>query len=251
MSASSVSRHGNTTDGRLRLPPQLSPSLIEPGDHEYPRVSGTYTRRAHPAVVLFPESSDEVALVLAAVRHRSLPVAVRSGGHGLSGRSTNDGGLVIDLSRLSEVEVIAPSRHLVRVGAGARWGTVTDRLPADGLSIKAMPIDRVGIAGLSYVVRTEGQALAAWADAVSRSPRELSVMATLVMYGTELVLDVTAVIASSREEVIRAALGRLLEIGPVRADANAFARAYPGRTGERVRAAWRRLDPDGRIRPME
>ena len=48
---------------------------------------------------------------------------MRSGGHGISGRSTNDGGIVIDLGALNAIEVLDGNAR-VRIGAGARWGDV-------------------------------------------------------------------------------------------------------------------------------
>jgi FAD/FMN-containing dehydrogenase len=53
-----------------------------------------------------------------------VPLGVRSGGHGISGRSTNDGGIVIDLGRLDAMEVLDESAGSWRIGAGARWKDV-------------------------------------------------------------------------------------------------------------------------------
>ena len=80
---------------------------IEPGDFEYPDVRATYMRGGAPGIVLQPATTEQVVEALAfARRHPELPLALRSGGHGISGRSTNDGGIVIDLRRLDEIEVI-------------------------------------------------------------------------------------------------------------------------------------------------
>ncbi|WP_406368742.1 hypothetical protein [Streptomyces sp. NBC_01546] len=46
--------------------------------------------------------SGGIATALAHSRTAGLSLAVRSGGHGISGRSTNEDGLVVDLSRLDE-----------------------------------------------------------------------------------------------------------------------------------------------------
>ena len=49
----------------------------------------------------------------------AVPLGVRSGGHGISGRSTNDGGIVIDLCRLDAMRgARRVERRLVRIGAG-------------------------------------------------------------------------------------------------------------------------------------
>ena len=54
---------------------------------------------------------------------------MRGGGHSYAGFGTNDGGLVIDLSRLANVEIIDKERHLVRIGGGATWGQVAAAWP--------------------------------------------------------------------------------------------------------------------------
>lgn len=66
---------------------------------------------ADPAGVLVPENTSEVAAALGFAREQGLPLSVRSGGHGLSGRSSTDGGVVIDLSTL--VNLLPDDRSLV------------------------------------------------------------------------------------------------------------------------------------------
>ena len=83
------------------VPASLADAAIEPGDVGYARVKSTYMRGGAPGLVLQVRNTDEVVDALAFARaHPDLPLAIRSGGHGISGRSTNDGGIVIDLSRL-------------------------------------------------------------------------------------------------------------------------------------------------------
>jgi FAD/FMN-containing dehydrogenase len=77
-----------------------------------------------------------------------VPFAVRSGGHGISGRSTNDGGIVIDVGALDAVEVLDRERRIVRVGAGARWGDVAAALSPHGLAISSGDYGDVGVGGL-------------------------------------------------------------------------------------------------------
>ncbi len=74
-------------------------------------------------------------------------MAVRSGGHGISGRSTNDGGIVLDLGRLNEVTMLDSGR--VRVGPGARWGEVAQALAPFGLGMSSGDYGDVGVGGLA------------------------------------------------------------------------------------------------------
>ena len=103
------------------MPAALRATAVEPGDKAYPKVRSTYMRSGSPGLVLRPGTTAEVAEALAFARKQEVPLAVRSGGHGISGRSTNDGGIVIDLSRLDGVSVTGTR---VRVGPGASWGHV-------------------------------------------------------------------------------------------------------------------------------
>ena len=123
---------------------------IEPGDFEYADVRATYMRGGAPGLVLQPATTQQVVEAVAfARRHPELPLALRSGGHGISGRSTNDGGIVIDLRLLSEIEVIDRSSRLVRIGAGARWMQVAAALGEYGWALSSGDYGGVGVGGLA------------------------------------------------------------------------------------------------------
>ncbi|WP_420111465.1 FAD-binding oxidoreductase, partial [Pseudactinotalea sp.] len=81
--------------------------------------------------------------------HRHLPLGIRSAGHGISGRSTNDGGLVIDVSALNEIEVLDADRRLVRVGPGVTWKQVAAALAPHGWAITSGDHGGVGVGGLA------------------------------------------------------------------------------------------------------
>ncbi|GAB2459191.1 FAD/FMN-containing dehydrogenase [Conyzicola lurida] len=133
------------------------------GDAEYDRASETWTRTGHPAVVVQPRSAHETAAAVAFARDNGLVLSVRSGGHSGSGHSTNDGGLVIDLSRLAEVEVL--DDDLVRIGGGARWGAVAETLRSYDLALTSGDTASVGVGGLTlgggigWLVRQFGLAI--------------------------------------------------------------------------------------------
>jgi FAD/FMN-containing dehydrogenase len=129
------------------LPRALRASAIEPGDKGYAKVRSTYLRTGSPGLVLRPESTEQVVDALAFARAQDVPLSVRSGGHGISGRSTNDGGVVIDLARLDRVDVVGRGR--VRVGPAARWGHVARALAPHGLAISSGDFGDVGVGGLA------------------------------------------------------------------------------------------------------
>ena len=94
-----------------------------------------------------------------------LSLSVRGGGHGFPGFATNDGGVVIDLSSLANVEIIDEEQHLVRIGGGATWGQVAAALAPHGLAISSGDTKSVGVGGLTltggigWKVRKYGLAL--------------------------------------------------------------------------------------------
>jgi FAD/FMN-containing dehydrogenase len=129
------------------IPPGLE--AIEPGDRAYSRVRSTYLRRGTPGLVLQPQTPDQVADALAYARTQDVPLAIRSGGHGVSGRSTNDGGIVLDVGKLDGVEILDAQTGKIRVGPGARWGEVAQVLQPHGLGMSSGDHGGVGVGGLA------------------------------------------------------------------------------------------------------
>lgn len=122
---------------------------VEPGDRGYAALRSTYMRRGTPGAVLLPRDAQQVADALGWARTQRGPLAVRSGGHGISGRSTNDGGVVLDLSALDEVTVVDERTRRVRLGAGATWGKVAATLAPHGWAISSGDYGGVGVGGLA------------------------------------------------------------------------------------------------------
>jgi alkanesulfonate monooxygenase SsuD/methylene tetrahydromethanopterin reductase-like flavin-dependent oxidoreductase (luciferase family)/FAD/FMN-containing dehydrogenase len=131
------------------LPPSLRSAAVEPGDREYARVRSTYMRSGSPGLVLRPRDAAEVVDALAFAREQDVPLAIRSGGHGISGRSTNDGGVVIDLGALNRIDVLDPESGRIRLGPGARWGHVAQALAPYGLAMSSGDYGDVGVGGLA------------------------------------------------------------------------------------------------------
>lgn len=122
--------------------------MIDSSQPAYEQVRHTYSTVGSPAAVLPVAQADEVPEAIRYAVERQLPLSLRSGGHG---PSTNDGGVVIDLGGLRDVEVIDAERGRVRVGAGARWAEVARELSPHGLAVTSGDYGDVGVGGLATV----------------------------------------------------------------------------------------------------
>jgi alkanesulfonate monooxygenase SsuD/methylene tetrahydromethanopterin reductase-like flavin-dependent oxidoreductase (luciferase family)/FAD/FMN-containing dehydrogenase len=132
------------------VPASLAGTAVEPGDHGYARYTSSYLRGGAPGLVLRPRTVPEVQeAVRFADAHRDLPLGVFSAGHGLSGRSLNRDGLVIDVGALNTIEVLDAERGLVRIGPGALWVEVAEALAPHGLAITSGDYGGVGVGGLA------------------------------------------------------------------------------------------------------
>jgi FAD/FMN-containing dehydrogenase len=142
-----VSDGADTVDA---VPTSLADAAVKPDDPEYPRFASTYFRGGAPAIVLLPRTVEQVVDAVGyARRNLHLALGIRSGGHGLSGRSTNEGGIVIDLRHLDSIEVLDPDARLVRIGPGARWRDVAAVLQRHGWALSSGDSGAVGVGGLA------------------------------------------------------------------------------------------------------
>jgi len=132
------------------VPKSLAGRAVEPGDPGYRALSSTYLRGGAPGLVLRPRTPAEVAAALAfARRHTHVPLGIRSAGHGVSGRSTNRGGLVIDVGAMADIDVLDVGTRLVRIGPGATWKKVAAALAPRGWALGSGDYGGVGVGGLA------------------------------------------------------------------------------------------------------
>jgi FAD/FMN-containing dehydrogenase len=132
------------------LEEQFGERMVRPGDREYDRrravFNGMIDRR--PALILCCASTDDVVAAVEFARDSDLDVAVRSGGHAVTGHGTVDDGIVIDLRDLNAIEVYA-ERRIARVGGGATWGPVDAATQEHGLAVTGGRVPGTGVAGLT------------------------------------------------------------------------------------------------------
>lgn len=125
-------------------------TLIRPEDSAYDEArqlwNGAIDRR--PALIACCADEGDAALALAYALDAGLPVAVRGGGHNISGSALCDGGVVIDFSGLQRIDVDR-ARRLARVQPGARWGDVDAATQVHGLAVPGGVVSQTGVAGLT------------------------------------------------------------------------------------------------------
>jgi len=122
--------------------------VILPGSVDYESVRKPVMARfehLRPTAVVRCASPADVAATLAIARELRLPMAIRSGGHSVAGRSSTDG-IVLDVTPMHSVAV---AEDVATVGAGVRLGDLYDALAEHGLTIPAGCGPSVGIAGLA------------------------------------------------------------------------------------------------------
>jgi len=143
----------------------LRGELLQPGDPGYDEArriwNGMIDKRPAP-IALCTGAADVIHCVNFA-RENDLLVAVRGGGHNLSGNAVCDGGLMINLSRMKGVRV-DPAHHTARAEPGLTWGEFDRETQVFGLATTGGQISTTGIAGLTlgggwgYLARKYGLA---------------------------------------------------------------------------------------------
>jgi len=124
--------------------------VICPEDDAYDEAraiwNGAIDRR--PRAIVRCTGAADVINAVRFGRERDLPVAVRSGGHGVGGHALCDGGLVIDLSPMKGIRV-DPAARTARAEAGVLWGELDRETQLCGLATVGGIVTHTGIAGLT------------------------------------------------------------------------------------------------------
>ncbi|HEY7692074.1 MAG TPA: FAD-binding oxidoreductase [Gaiellaceae bacterium] len=125
-------------------------SLIGPQDSDYEEARAVYNAMIdrRPALIARCATLGDVSRTIAFARDHDLLLAIRGGGHNGAGLGTCDGGVVVDLSRLKDVQV-DPEARTVRVGGGCTWGEVDAATGEHGLATPSGIISTTGVGGLT------------------------------------------------------------------------------------------------------
>jgi FAD/FMN-containing dehydrogenase len=128
----------------------LRGELLVPGQEGYEAArhvwNGAFDKK--PSVIVRCAGAADVSQAVKFARSHDLLVAVKGGGHSLSGQSVCDGGLMIDLTPMNSVRV-DPIAKTARVEPGTLLGQFDREAQAYGLATTAGTVSHTGVAGLT------------------------------------------------------------------------------------------------------
>jgi len=124
--------------------------VIAPGDPEYGSARAVWNGSidAYPALIAQCRTNEDIVTAVNLTRAAGIPLAVRGGGHSVAGLSTCNGGVVVDLSLMREVEV-DPEHRTASVQPGATWADLDGATSVHGLATTGGLISTTGVAGLT------------------------------------------------------------------------------------------------------
>jgi FAD/FMN-containing dehydrogenase len=124
--------------------------LIRPDDAEYDRARSIWNAMIdrRPALIARCTGTADVIEAMRFARENDLLIAVRGGGHNVSGNAICNDGLVIDLSAMKGIHV-DPVKQVARAQPGVTWGELDHETQAFGLATPGGIVSETGIAGLT------------------------------------------------------------------------------------------------------
>jgi FAD/FMN-containing dehydrogenase len=140
--------------------------LLTGGDPDYEAARKVFNAMIdrRPDVIARCRNAEDVARAVKLARQQGALVAVRGSGHNVAGYAVCDGGIVIDLSLMKNIEVNSKALT-IRADAGLTWGEVNDALQPHGLAATGGFVSITGVSGLTlgggfgWLVRKHGLAL--------------------------------------------------------------------------------------------
>jgi len=124
--------------------------LIERDDSRYEEARKLYNAmiEKHPALIAYCRDAADVIAAVNFARDNGLDTAIRSGAHNGGGLGSVDDGLVIDLSRINNVQV-DPEARTATVGGGALLSDLDHATHAFGLAVPSGILGTTGVGGLT------------------------------------------------------------------------------------------------------
>lgn len=156
VSADVVARSGDgaevaiTRTAAQELADALRGPMLLPGSEAYEDARHVLNAsiNKHPALIVQPTGVADISTAVQFAKDYDLLVAVKCGGHSFSGKSTCDGGMMIDLSLHRDVRV-DPARRVAYVTGGSHLGPIDHESMAHGLATTAGTVSHTGVGGLT------------------------------------------------------------------------------------------------------
>jgi FAD/FMN-containing dehydrogenase len=153
-SVSALTASGNETilgkNTVKELQDSLRGDLLLKGDVGYDNARAVWNAMIdkHPALIARCEGAMDVVNSINFARDNHLRVAVRGGGHSISGKSVCEGGLMIDMSNMNSVRVNKKA-STARADGGCLEGHIDREASLHGLATTGGIVSHTGAAGLT------------------------------------------------------------------------------------------------------
>ena len=129
----------------------LAGNILLPSDNGYNEAklvwNGMFDSKK-PAMVVRCASQSDVVNAVNFARESNLLLSVKCGGHSLPGKSTSDGGMMIDLSQLKTVSVDAQAMTM-RAGGGSLLGHLDNASSAQNTITTTGIVSHTGVGGFT------------------------------------------------------------------------------------------------------
>ncbi len=144
----------------------LQGDLLSAADEGYDQARSIWNalHDKRPALIVRCAGAPDVSAAVQFARQKNIPVAVRGGGHNVSGSGSCNGGMQLDMSRLKRID-LDPQGRKARVEAGVTWGEFDREAQAFGLATTGGICSQTGVAGVTlgggfgWLMRKHGLAL--------------------------------------------------------------------------------------------
>ena len=137
--------------------------VIAPDDPRYEQARTVFYGGidCHPAAIVQVADAGDVSRLVSVTREAGIELAIRSGGHSNAGHSTTEGGIVLDLSKMKDLQIDVQERT-AWAEAGLTAGEYVAATAAHGLTTGFGDTGTVGLGGITlgggvgYLVRKHG-----------------------------------------------------------------------------------------------
>jgi len=151
---------------KKELEDSIQGKVLKPVDPGYDEARAIWNARfdQRPDMIVRCEGARDVQESVAFSRDKGLQLSVKGGGHSFAANTVGDGGLLVDLSPMKQIE-IDPVSKTARIASGVKWGEFDSLAQNHGLASPGGTVSTVGVSGYTlgggsgYLARKYGMAI--------------------------------------------------------------------------------------------